>query len=103
MRVDSGGGTLARDVDELADDVSSDSSELRTPAAWTPSFWSNRAPRSGGRQTEYTAPDRVSAWAVPVSVVERGYDDVYQYANDLYYRNRLHEARLLLEVHLVQF
>ncbi|MGW0467773.1 hypothetical protein ACWDX6_21305 [Streptomyces sp. NPDC003027] len=33
----------------------------------------------------------------------RGYgDDLYEYANDLYCRNRLHEAWLLLDEHVVQ-
>jgi len=38
-----------------------------------------------------------------VSVIERGYsDDIYEYTNDLYCRNSLHEAWLLLDEHIVQ-
>ena len=39
---------------------------------------------------------RVSAWIALVSATERGYgDDIHEYTNDLYCRNRPHEAWLL--------
>ncbi|SEN11253.1 hypothetical protein [Actinacidiphila rubida] len=45
----------------------------------------------------------VHAWAVLVGVIEHGYDDdIYEYTNDLYCRNWLHEAWLLLDEHIVQ-
>ncbi|MEW2275426.1 hypothetical protein [Streptomyces griseofuscus] len=38
-----------------------------------------------------------------MSAIERGYgDDIYEYTNDLYCRNWLHEAWLLLDEHVVQ-
>jgi hypothetical protein len=44
----------------------------------------------------------VNAWAALVSVIEHGYsDDIYEYSNDLYCRNWLHEAWLLLDEHIV--
>ncbi|WP_323187803.1 hypothetical protein [Streptomyces sp. NBC_01264] len=47
--------------------------------------------------------ERVNAWAALVSANERGYgDDIYEYTNDLYCRNWLHEAWLLLDEHFVQ-
>ncbi|MGM0348760.1 hypothetical protein [Streptomyces sp. Adlamb9] len=56
-----------------------------------------------GWRTAFTVAERVNAWAALVSVVERGYDDdIYEYTNDLYCRNRLHEAWLLLDEHIVQ-
>jgi hypothetical protein len=57
-----------------------------------------------GWRTAFTLAERVNAWAALVSVIERGYsDDIYEYTNDLYCRNWLHEARLLLDKHIVQF
>ncbi|MEU9192719.1 hypothetical protein [Streptomyces hundungensis] len=39
-----------------------------------------------------------------MSAIERGYgDDIYEYTNDLYCRNWLHEAWLPLDEHIVQF
>lgn len=56
-----------------------------------------------GWRTAFTVAERVSAWAALVSVIERGYDDnIYEYTNDLYCRNWLHEAWLLLDDHIVQ-
>ncbi|MEY2225810.1 MULTISPECIES: hypothetical protein [Streptomyces] len=50
-----------------------------------------------GWRTAFTVTEKVNAWAALVSVIERGYgDDVYEYTNDLYCRNWLHEAWLLL-------
>lgn len=56
-----------------------------------------------GRRTAFTVAERVNAWAAPVGVIERGYDDdVYEYTNDLHCRNWLHEAWLLLDDCIVQ-
>ncbi|MCX5528881.1 hypothetical protein OG342_39590 [Streptomyces bobili] len=45
----------------------------------------------------------MNAWAALVSSIERGYrDDIHEYTNDLYCRNWLHEAWLLLDEHIVQ-
>ncbi|MFE4873322.1 hypothetical protein [Streptomyces sp. NPDC056682] len=56
-----------------------------------------------GWRTAFTVAERVNAWAALVSVIERGYgDDIYEYTNDLYCRNWLHEAWLLLDEHIVQ-
>ncbi|MGW1230066.1 hypothetical protein [Streptomyces sp. NPDC001478] len=56
-----------------------------------------------GRRTAFTVADRVSAWAALVSAIERGYgDDIDEYTNDLFCRNWLHEAWLLLDEHVVQ-
>ncbi|MBX7467050.1 hypothetical protein K1Y80_13260 [Streptomyces sp. MAG02] len=56
-----------------------------------------------GWRTAFTVTERVNAWASLVSVIERGYgDDIYEYTNDLYCRNWLHEAWLLLDEHIVQ-
>lgn len=56
-----------------------------------------------GWRTAFTVSDMVNAWAALVSVIERGYDDdIHEYTNDLYSRNWLHEAWLLLDEHLVQ-
>jgi hypothetical protein len=56
-----------------------------------------------GWRTAFTVAERVNAWAALVSVIERGYgDNVYEYTNDLYCRNWLHEAWLLLDEHIVQ-
>jgi hypothetical protein len=53
--------------------------------------------------TQSTVAGRVNAWVRLVSVIEHGYDDdIYEYANDLYCRNWIHEAWLLLEDHVVQ-
>ncbi|MEE1745775.1 hypothetical protein PUR35_15745, partial [Streptomyces sp. JV184] len=44
----------------------------------------------------------VNAWAALVGDIERGYGDyIYEYTNDLSYRNWLHEAWLLLDEHIV--
>ncbi|MBM9507652.1 hypothetical protein [Actinacidiphila acididurans] len=57
-----------------------------------------------GWRTAFTVADRVTAWGHLVAAVEGGYgDDVDEYANDLYCRNWLHEAWLLLPEHVVQF
>ncbi|MBT2470047.1 hypothetical protein J7E97_19745 [Streptomyces sp. ISL-66] len=59
--------------------------------------------RRRGWRAAFTVTERVNAWAVLVSSVERGYrDDIYEYTNDLYCRNWLHEAWLLLPDHVVQ-
>lgn len=53
--------------------------------------------------TALTVAERVNTWAALVSAIERGYgDDIYEYTNDLYCRNWLHEAWLLLDEHVVQ-
>ncbi|MFC8719394.1 hypothetical protein [Kitasatospora sp. NPDC057198] len=59
--------------------------------------------RRRGWRAAFTVAGRVEAWAALVDSVERGYhDDVYEYTNDLYCRNWLHEAWLLLDEHIVQ-
>lgn len=59
--------------------------------------------RRRGWRSAFTVAQRVNAWAALVSAVERGYGDaIDQYMNDLYCRNWLHEAWLLLDDHLVQ-
>ncbi|MCX5215195.1 hypothetical protein OG689_39060 [Kitasatospora sp. NBC_00240] len=59
--------------------------------------------RERGWRTAFTVAERVSAWAGLVGEVERGYhDDIDEYTNDLYCRNWLHEAWLLLPDHVVQ-
>lgn len=56
-----------------------------------------------GWRMAFTVTERVHAWAALVSVIERGYgDDIYEYTNDLYCRNWLYEAWLLLDDHVVQ-
>ena len=56
-----------------------------------------------GWRTAFTVGERVNAWAGLVDLVERGYaDDIYEYTNDLYCRNWLHEAWLLLDDVIVQ-
>jgi hypothetical protein len=56
-----------------------------------------------GWRTAFTVTESVNAWAALVSAIERGYgDDIYEYTNDLYCRNWLHEAWLLLDEHVVQ-
>ncbi|MGV9553025.1 hypothetical protein [Streptomyces ardesiacus] len=56
-----------------------------------------------GWRTAFTVTERVNAWAALVSATERGYgDDIYEYTNDLYCRNWLHEAWILLDEHSVQ-
>lgn len=58
--------------------------------------------RRGWRQP-FTVAEMVNAWAGLVGAVERGYAyDIYEYTNDLYCRNWLHEAWLLLHDHVVQ-
>lgn len=59
--------------------------------------------RRRGWRAAFTVSERVNAWAALVGAVERGYgDDVYEYTDDLYCRNWLHEAWLLLHDHVVQ-
>jgi hypothetical protein len=56
-----------------------------------------------GWRTAFTVTERVNAWAALVSAIEHGYgDDIHEYTNDLYCRNWLHEAWLLLDEHIVQ-
>ncbi|MFG3044915.1 hypothetical protein ACGFZR_08320 [Streptomyces sp. NPDC048241] len=56
-----------------------------------------------GWRTAFTVAERVSAWAALVSAIERGYGgEISEYTNDLYCRNWLHEAWLLLDDHIVQ-
>ncbi|MGV9337706.1 hypothetical protein [Streptomyces sp. NPDC003688] len=56
-----------------------------------------------GWRTAFSLAERVNAWAALVDAVERGYGDgVDEYTNDLYCRNWLHEAWLLLDEHVVQ-
>ncbi|SNR78405.1 hypothetical protein [Actinoplanes regularis] len=51
-----------------------------------------------GWRKAFTVEDRVNDWAWMVTTVENGYSDVVEeYANDLYCRNWLHEAWLLLD------
>ncbi|MEU4244931.1 hypothetical protein [Actinoplanes sp. NPDC026619] len=53
-----------------------------------------------GWRTAFTVADRVNSWARMVTAIENGYrDDVDEYSNDLYCRNWLHEAWLLLDDH----
>ncbi|GAA2390308.1 hypothetical protein GCM10010420_12530 [Streptomyces glaucosporus] len=55
-----------------------------------------------GWRTAFTVADRVNAWTELVNAVERGYgDDIHEYTNDLYCRDWLHEAWLLLHDHVV--
>ncbi|MFB6812875.1 hypothetical protein [Streptomyces sp. NPDC056387] len=59
--------------------------------------------RRRGWRAAYTVAERVHAWAALVSDIECGYDDdIDEYTNDLYCRNWLHEAWLLLDEHVVQ-
>ncbi|MEU7206682.1 hypothetical protein [Streptomyces sp. NPDC045470] len=56
-----------------------------------------------GWRTAFTVVERVLAWAALVSAIERGYgNDIYEYTNDLYCRNGLHDAWLLLDKYIVQ-
>ncbi|MFD7914472.1 hypothetical protein ACFV30_27770 [Streptomyces sp. NPDC059752] len=56
-----------------------------------------------GWRRAFTVTESVNAWAALVGLIERGYGDhVYVYANDLYCRDWLHEAWLLLDEHIVQ-
>ncbi|MGW1071158.1 hypothetical protein ACWD4F_42520 [Streptomyces aureus] len=56
-----------------------------------------------GRRTAFTVEGRVNAWATLVGAIERGYgDDIYEFTNDLYCRNWLHEAWILLDEHVVR-
>ncbi|MGW4384753.1 hypothetical protein [Kitasatospora sp. NPDC004531] len=56
-----------------------------------------------GWRTAFAVTDRVDAWEALVSLIEHGYgDSVSEYTNDLYCRNWLHEAWLLLDDHIVQ-
>jgi hypothetical protein len=56
-----------------------------------------------GWRAPFTVAEMVNSWAGLVGAVERGYDDdIYEFTNDLYCRNWLHEAWLLLDEHLVQ-
>ncbi|MFE1776389.1 hypothetical protein [Streptomyces sp. NPDC059008] len=56
-----------------------------------------------GWRTAFTVAERVNAWTALVSAIERGCgDDIYEYTNDLYCRDWLHEAWLLLDGHIVQ-
>ncbi|MFB7057625.1 hypothetical protein [Streptomyces vinaceus] len=56
-----------------------------------------------GWRTAFAVADRVSAWAALVGGIEHGYgDDIDEYTNDLYCRNWLHEAWILLDDHIVQ-
>ncbi|AUY51065.1 hypothetical protein [Streptomyces sp. CB01881] len=56
-----------------------------------------------GWRAAFTVAEQVDAWAWLVETVERGYDDdVDEYTNDLYCRNWLHQAWLLLPDHVVQ-
>lgn len=51
-----------------------------------------------GWRTVFTVEERVGDWARMVTTVENGYSDlVDEYTNDLYCRNWLHEAWLLLD------
>lgn len=55
-----------------------------------------------GWRTAFTVAERVDKWAWLVGSVEGGYtDSVDEYTNDLYCRNWLHEAWLLLDDHTV--
>lgn len=57
-----------------------------------------------GWRTAFTATGMVAEWAALVGAIERGYGhDIYEYTNDLYCRNWLHEAWILLDDHIVQF
>ncbi len=58
--------------------------------------------RRRGWRAAFTVAERVDGWAALVRSVERGYaDSVSEYTNDLYCRNWLHEAWILLDDHLV--
>ncbi|TQF03750.1 hypothetical protein E6W39_17820 [Kitasatospora acidiphila] len=55
-----------------------------------------------GWRKAFTVAEMVDKWAWLVGEVERGYDDsIEEYTNDLYCRNWLHEAWLLLDDHTV--
>jgi uncharacterized protein YerC len=55
-----------------------------------------------GWRKAFTVAEMVDNWAWLVAEVENGYDDsVDEYTNDLYCRNWLHEAWLLLDDHLI--
>ncbi|MCX5202939.1 hypothetical protein OG897_15960 [Streptomyces sp. NBC_00237] len=56
-----------------------------------------------GWRTEFTVAERVSTRAELTSLVEHGYGDtIDEYTNNLYCRNWLHEAWILLDDHIVQ-
>ncbi|THV29047.1 hypothetical protein [Glycomyces paridis] len=56
-----------------------------------------------GWRTAFTVADRVGDWSAVVTAVERGYgSDIYDYTNDLYSRNWLHEAWILLHDDVVR-
>jgi hypothetical protein len=51
-----------------------------------------------GWRTSFTVEEMVTKWAWLVATIERGYTDlVDEYTNDLYCRNWLHEAWVLLD------
>lgn len=51
----------------------------------------------------FTVADRIQSWESLVTSVEQGYTDlVDEYTNDLYSRNWLHEAWVLLPAHALE-
>ncbi|MGW0391866.1 hypothetical protein ACWDYJ_13445 [Streptomyces sp. NPDC003042] len=55
-----------------------------------------------GWRKAFTVAEMVNKWAWLVDAVDRGYGDfAHEYTNDLYCRNWLHEAWLLLDDHTV--
>ena len=55
-----------------------------------------------GWRKAFTVTEMVGTWAWLVGTVENGYDDlVDEYTNDLYCRNWLHEAWVLLPAHVL--
>ncbi|WP_455351542.1 hypothetical protein [Streptomyces sp. SYSU K217416] len=57
--------------------------------------------RRGWRKA-FTVAEMVDSWARLVCSIERGYSDVVEeYSNDLYCRNWIHQAWLLLDLHTV--
>jgi hypothetical protein len=56
-----------------------------------------------GWRKAFTVAEMVDKWAGLVGAVEDGYDDcVDEYTNDLYCRNWLHEAWVLLPAHVLE-
>ncbi|MEW2417212.1 hypothetical protein AB0953_26275 [Streptomyces sp. NPDC046866] len=56
-----------------------------------------------GWRTVFTVAERVNAWATLVGAIERGYSEaIYEYTHDLYCRDWLHLAWLLLDDRIVQ-
>jgi hypothetical protein len=97
MRSLRGGGwttmRIMESVDEHAAGDEAASEELQA---------SEELHRRGWRKA-FTVAEMVDQWARLVAAVQSGYDDdIYEYLNDLYSRNWLHEAWVLLPGHVVE-